>query len=460
MAACTLKIELDDPAAIWRGGDTVTGSVVVQTTTAVRCQGLVVSMRWTTHGRGNVDKGEGDQQILFQGAWEPGREYRYPFQLRCTDWPPTYYGTYLSVSHFIAAQAKVPWSVDPKTQREIMVVARQAPADLAPSQFSIWRTIPRPAWPVAAVLAVVFLLLFSGLLLILLPIAGVAAACYWFFRVFLPTRLLGKVAFAVDQSRVAAGTPVTGRLQFTPPRTVSIDGIEWTVTCGEKCESGSGSNKQTHRHEVLKLREQIAEPGSLPVGQPQTFHFSTLIPPEAPVSLKFHSNELTWKGELRIAILRWPDWVKTVPLLVAPGADAAEAIAAPQVDQEAASPGGASDEAWFTEVLEQVARSRDDPGRLRTVLNAIQGQQFVLRAELSPPVAEGPMHAMSESGTWTSAVCRPQGAELWLFWPAPLQPPSQRRTDWSGKATAVGYDDQLGRLLMRVEPSEAVPPRR
>ncbi|MCU0961455.1 MAG: sporulation protein [Pirellulaceae bacterium] len=461
MAACTLKIELDEPSATRLGGDTVAGTVIVTTTGQVKCDGLNVSMYWTTHGRGNVEKGEVDRKVLFEGTWDPQREYRYPFQLRCAVWPPTYYGTYVNVSHFVAAQAKVPWSSDPKVQREITVVAREAPADLKPTRLTSSRSTPWIGWLIAIVLVLIFGAMFFMLLMILLPIVGVGAAGYWFFRVFLPRRMLGKVEFQAEPAQVVAGTSVTGQLRFTPPRTATTDGIGWTVTCTEKCESGSGSDRKTHRHEVLRLHQQVAEAGTFAAGQPQAFAFTTTLPADAPVSLKFRDNQLQWQGELRIAIPRWPDWVKTMPLTVLPTGAAVSLVrgqqAASSGDQDGMPPVPASEEAWFAQMLDQVERSSDDPGRLRMVLDAVQGQVFSLRVDLSSDATEGPAQAMPEPGTWTFALYRPHDVEFCLFWPAPLRPPTQGRANWRGQATVIGYDDALGCLLMRVAPQATTP---
>jgi hypothetical protein len=311
-------------------------------------------------------------------------------------------------------------------------------------------------------LLVVFGAMFSVLLMILLPMVGVGAAGYWFFRVFLPRRMLGKVEFRAEPAQVVAGTSVTGQLRFTPPRTATTEGIDWTVTCTEKCESGSGSDRKTHRHEVLRLHQQVAEAGTFAAGQPQSFDFASVIPADAPASLKFRDNELLWQGVLRIAIPRWPDWVKTIPLTVVPAGEAVRQVrgqdAASSGDQGGMPPVPASEEAWFAQMLEQVEHSSDDPRRLRMVLDAVQDQVFSLRVDLSSDAAEGPAQAVPEPGIWTFALYRPHDVELCLFWPAPLRPPAQRRANWRGHATVIGYDDELGCLLMRVTPQVTAPP--
>jgi hypothetical protein len=133
MAACDLKIELDEPDRPRTGGEPISGTVLVTATASVKCSGLEVTSYWSTHGRGNVDQGDVDQTVVFEGTWEPNREYRYPFSLKSAEWPPTYYGTYLNVSHRVRARARVSWTKDPKAEAEFQVVAASAPDDLQPT---------------------------------------------------------------------------------------------------------------------------------------------------------------------------------------------------------------------------------------------------------------------------------------------------------------------------------------
>ena len=140
------------------GGETVSGNVKVTTTGPVKCGGLELTSCWSTHGRGNVEKGEVDQCTVFEGEWEANREYCYPFTLKTAAWPPTYYGTYVNVSHYVCARAKLPWSSDPKTEAEFTVLATTAPEDLKPVVAPKPRSMSRLliGWTVGLVLLVIF----------------------------------------------------------------------------------------------------------------------------------------------------------------------------------------------------------------------------------------------------------------------------------------------------------------
>ena len=73
-----------------------------------------------------------EEQTCFEGAWQAGQDYKYPFKLHAGDVAATYYGTYLNVSHMIEARAKLAWATDPKAVVEFPLVANQSPDDLSP----------------------------------------------------------------------------------------------------------------------------------------------------------------------------------------------------------------------------------------------------------------------------------------------------------------------------------------
>lgn len=452
MADCQLKIELDQPDTSYVGGQSLSGTVTVRTDGSVTCNALVVSTFWTTHGRGNIAKGDVDQCVVFEGTWEAGREYQYPFTLRVAAWPPTYYGTYLNVSHFVAARAKVPWSFDPKIQREFAVVAREAPADLKPVQPEKAKSLPVLGWIIAAALLLIFGAVFGVLLLFLLPILGMAAGTYWFIRVFLPRRLLGKVEFTVEPARVVAGAAIAGRLRFTPRRDVTIAGIHWTLKCTEKCISGSGSDRKTHNHEVSRTSVCLAKAGILRLNQPQSFEFTFPVSEHAPLSLKFTDNELAWQGALRIDIPSWPDWVKSCPITVVPsGRLPTSPVPIGAASARTVAPAAAGDEAaWFDEVVQQVERSSGDPDRLQAVLAAVQDQVFSVQVDLAGARREPPEQFRNRPGTWLFAAYRPQDVEFCLLWPAPGVSPAAHLANWRGQAAIIGYDDEFDCLLLRV----------
>ncbi len=131
MAKCDLLVELDEPNRVYRSGDKVEGTVKVTVDADVKCSGLVLSTGWKTHGRGNVTGDKFDEVTVFSGDWVGGTKCEYRFSLTAGDWPQTYHGNFLSIDHYVEAQAKIPWAFDPKTATPFIVQATQVPSRYA-----------------------------------------------------------------------------------------------------------------------------------------------------------------------------------------------------------------------------------------------------------------------------------------------------------------------------------------
>lgn len=460
MAACQIVIALDDTQPRSAGAP-ITGTIIVRVEKQVNCKGLVARCFWSTHGRGNIDTGEVDKQTLFDGTWQAGQEYRYPFKLNTAAWPPTYYGTYLNVGHYVEAKAKLSWATDPKAMVEFPVVATTAPEDLKPT------TAPAQkmnviVWMIAVLVAVLVLVAFSAVLVILLPIILLIAGLVWVFKVFLPKRITGPVSCELKAPQVTAGETVEAQLTFTPQRNSTINGIEWTISCIEECSSGSGSNRQTHRHEVLKETKRASETLRLTAGQKQSFDFRFQLPENAPPSLKFSDNHVKWNVVGRIDIPSWPDWIKTLPVIVSPNASAALAppvvgsaalgttAAEPAVSTEKAQ----ADEEWFRQVIQQIEQTQHQPEQLAIVIGAVRDFEFQVTATIEDEIDtpefedEAEFERLDEAEWWT-AYCPAQNVSLALAWE--VTPPSIRPgVAWTGSAVIVGYDIDARRVLMEV----------
>ena len=470
MTACKLVINIDDPRPR-TGGEPITGTIVVRPEKQVTCKGLVARCTWSTHGRGNIDSGEVDSQTLYEGTWQAGQEYSYPFKLNTAVWPPTYYGSFLNVSHYVTAQAKLSWASDPKTQVEFPVVAATAPEDLKPTVNPKSQKAGGIGMVIGVVIVGILLALFGTLFLILLPIIGVVAGLVWFFKVFLPKRITGPVVCELKSNKASGGSLVEAAMQFTPQRNSTINGVEWTISCVEVCTSGSGSNRQTHRHEVLKETRRVAETLQLKAGQKQSFDLSYQLPASVPPSLKFGNNEVSWNIEGRIDIPGWPDFIKKLPLIVCPtagsvaalnmaGADASYEGAVPGLPPVTSSAIGAAtakapgDEAWFQEVVQQIQQSQHDHEQMALVISAVRQFEFPIAAtiedEIDTPEFEDDVEfERLDDWEWWTAYVPAQNVSLALAW---FESPSTIRpgANWSGFASIVGYDIDAKRVLMEV----------
>ena len=439
MAACNLKIELDEPRKIRASGEVVTGTVVVRCDKDTNCKGLVVSTRWSTHGRGNIASGEVDETTCFEGAWQAGQEYKYPFKLSSGSWPPTYYGTYLNVSHMVEARAKLAWATDPRAVVEFPLVASQSPDDLAPPSKKQSSTVSYVVAGTLGLVAIVFLVFLWWLI----PVAVLVIGVFWFFKSFLPKQMTGAVVTELEPRRVQSGGVVRGKLSFTPKRNVNINAVSFTLAGSETCVSGSGSNRKTHTHELLKQVVELAGAQRLVSGQQQSFDIEFTVPQNAAPSMKLADNQVQWAVELRIDIPKWPDWAESIPLIVEPGA-ATEAA-----DRLAAEQGLTAEDEWFEQVLQQLQES-DDVQRMQLVLDAIREHEFTLSLEVEGEEDEPTSNYAPEvPGKWFGTYDKRRDLVVELFVPASAHEP-QVDTVWRGRVGIVGYDNDEETLSVRM----------
>jgi hypothetical protein len=440
-----LTIQLDDPQKPRLGGEMISGTVIVNCLQDSNCKGLEISTGWSTHGRGNIDRGLGELVVAYKGGWQAGQEYRYPFKLKVAEWPPTYYGTYLNVSHQVVATAKLAWKTDPKVEKEFPVVATSSPADLQPARPQMGGGAKFLVWIVLGVFALIFGLFFWWLFLVGFLVAG----AIWFFKFFLPKQLLGPVTCQLEPQRVRPGSALKGVLSFTPRRSVNINSVTCTIACSERCVSGSGSNRTTHTHELLHWKQEFVAERNLPAGETQLFHLEYLIPQNAAPSMKLADNEVTWTAAFRIDIPRWPDWTETLTMIVEPKAyrdDAASVDDASYLSQRT------SEDDWFDQVLEQLKQS-GDAERLYLVLGAIREHDFMVSLEIDGEMEQdelaGELASLSPEflpeteGRWFSTYEARREMRVILFSPRSLQPPLEDSL-WRGRIGILYYsaDDE------------------
>ena len=434
MATCNLKIELDEPKKVRFGGDTVTGTVIVNCEKDSNCKGLEISTAWSTHGRGNLDQGVGELAVAYQGFWQAGQEYRYPFKMKVAAWPPTYYGTYLNVSHSVVARAKLAWQTDPRVEKEFPVVARSSPAYLQPVRQQISGSSKLVIWMILAIIGLVFGIAFLWLLPFILLIVGLV----WFFKFFLPKQLTGSVKCDVEPKRVQAGDRIKGQLSFTPKRGLKVNSVGYTISCVEKCVSGSGSNRKTHIHELLKRSESLVAESRLPAGQLQSFDVEYVLPPNAAPSMKLSDNEITWSIVFRIDIPSWPDWTETITLIVAPSEGVSGDAAQPQV--EGLSQRSGEDE-WFDQVLEQLQGS-GDRDRLQLVLGAIREHEFTVSLTIEEELDSVGTHVLPDTdGRWLYTLDEQRDLDVALFVPYTMETPLLE-TVWRGRIGILDYSEE------------------
>jgi len=476
MAKCDLSIELDEPDRVFRAGEMVDGCVRVSVDSGVNCSGLVVSTGWKTHGRGNVTSGNGEQTTVFSGEWAAGQRQEYRFSLPAGDWPPTYHGHFLSIDHYIDVQAKIPWALDPKASSPFMVRATESSTDPDHSKSSGTHLgIVIGAITVAVIGAMMWTMVMAlGWMVFPVMLIPAAAIALVFFRKFLPSYLLGNPEALVQEDTMASGDEVVGEFVTTTKKNVSINSITAVLTCMEKCVSGSGSNKKTHTHTVFEKSLELQSKTIFKAGQEHRLPFVFHLPNDAPCSVKLYQNSLIWSVDLRVDIPRWPDWVKSLSLIVGPSEDqstqsrlnagqqqhvSVDVNDQNRMDRDSQSTRSGSStagELTFAETVSQLWAVRQDQDQVEMVVEAVSGISFDVEAEVERRLLYG--------GDEDPHVYK-DGYAVWARYPDPRLPlvlyvphdlgeefEQLGRNKWRGKGAIVGWDSLHGRVQIRLEP--------
>ena len=470
MAKCDLSIELADGDRVFTGGETIRGIVRVSADKDVNCSGLELSTRWATHGRGNVDSKTTDSKIVFEGQWVAGEQKEYAFELKTGQWPPTYHGHYLNVDHYVEARAKIPWAFDPKASVPFQLQPTECPDEILAKGSSIVL-----GGKSVALIGIVFAAVFIGIATAIVATGGLLFASFFLVAVIialsfvlvrfvLPKIALGNVHFALNDDQVIPGQQVDGELVVEPKKNVAISGVTLQLAAKERCVSGSGSNRKTHTHDIFDQTYTIADTTTLKANIQNRFPLSIQLPDDAPYSIDLDDNDLIWTATLRIDIPRWPDWRRTIPLLVVPNSDpssAALAKAGVASDKDAITPAAQTGvspagEITFAETANHLWSVRDDREQTVTLVDAVTGLTLDLQAIVE--------RRLLYAGDDDPHVYE-NGYAVWAHYPSPEVPmvlyvPHEfadefeqiGRDVWQGRGTIVGFDARHGRLQVKLEP--------
>ncbi|WP_417730125.1 hypothetical protein [Rosistilla oblonga] len=460
MAKCSLAIELDEPDRLYTSNDRIRGTVVVRADDDVQCKALKVRSGWATHGRGNIDSHDLHSEVLFQGQWRSGEEHRYRFDLPVSAWPPTYHGRFLSVDHYVHATADIPWAFDPKESRPYQVVSSKAPeAGIAEK-----KTVSPVVGGIVKFffIAVALFMLFNPMLWIFgIPI-GIGIGIWWFFKTYLPRKLLGQVEYTFDQETFQPGETLRATLRVHPKKDIPINSVIWTVTGAEVCVSGSGSNRRTHRHELFRGGQLVDELRILPGNKETLIPLELQLPDKPCFTMSLGSNQILWETKIRIDIPRWPDWNHSLAMQLAPSKELVQAATVETVDHgggvstQPTAAAGEEPDVTFAATLEMIQSVIGDDRQVDRIVDAVR--ELPMQLNLIPQRRElysssSKDHAYSDGHVVIGQTIEPV-LPVTMFIPRSLADEFDQATDrpWSGEGSIVGYDHRQNRLLLRIEP--------
>lgn len=334
---CSVQIEVDNQSTTLSADDTIEGRVVIYVSDDVTCNGLVLTMGWETHGRGNHDGASAHQVTLFAGEWNADETYEYEFELKLPPGPFTYRGEYLNVDWKLEATADIPWAFDPSDTYEFNLepgrasdvfvgteppdahLDDQSDDDSTVSLFALGFGIAFIA--MGGLLAALFALegstygMLVGALFAGLGIWGT----FYSLKNYFAEKKLGDVDVDVSTHRVSPGETISGEVTLRPREKVSLNEVLVTLHALEKVISGHGTDRSTYTHSVhvAQFIEDDSAETDLTTGR-TSFPFSFTIPEDAPYTFIASDNELIWRLEYHIDVPSWPDWEYQEKIVVTP----------------------------------------------------------------------------------------------------------------------------------------------
>jgi len=128
MAAAKLSIVFDEERGEeprYDPGSVLSGCAVFTPGAETTVNGVSLSVRWKTRGRGAGDSGEawsGKEQIPEGGlVMEAGRTMSWRFRCQLPESPWSYTGKYVSIVWEVSVTLDVPWAKDPKAARTFIL---------------------------------------------------------------------------------------------------------------------------------------------------------------------------------------------------------------------------------------------------------------------------------------------------------------------------------------------------
>lgn len=324
MSKCDIRITFDNSDREFRGGDVVSGEVHVTVNKDIRCNGIILTHYWRTHGRGNTDQGTKHEIHLCEmQPLQAGEELHLPFEFTAELWPLTYHGHYINVDHYVHVAVDVPWAIDPKQSEEYILTAGERPSEFEGARSEVVE-FKKPTtdasgigkWILYGILSV-FAVVFGLMFLFLIPVFLVLLSIVWGWQMLIASRV-GEVDLQTPHLVIGPGEKWPIKLSFTPRKSFPINGITLKISAFESATSGSGTDKTTSRHTLYDEVSTLHPAGMLMAGERFSEQFEFELPDTQAWSLDESDNDIKWSAEVRIDIPRFPDWKKRVDLQMIP----------------------------------------------------------------------------------------------------------------------------------------------
>lgn len=339
---CQVWIEFDDDGRVFRPGDKIVGTVHVRPQHDCQCHRLSVERHWRTGGRGNRCTGGDDDILLYDGPWDAGSSYAYPFIFHVPPGPYTYRGHLLEVDWYLVAVAIVDegesietrerFTVEASGKEREFIIGEDASlgVDRDPNGIGLGQ-LAMGALTCLILIGVGVQFLYPGLVegaesnvWQLLSGAAALGVAAWFIQRIIQRRRAGIDAERLEASagdyQVEPGDHVSFEVELQPSFKTSARGVTAFLKGYEYVYFGedAGGQSNVHRFHEEAIPIEQTDTGAFGQGQRSSFRVDFRMPSDAPYSFESPHNRVAWAIEVHVDVGSWPDWQRDFPLIVRP----------------------------------------------------------------------------------------------------------------------------------------------
>lgn len=122
--------------------------------------------------------------------------------------------------------------------------------------------------------------------------------------------------FSVEPESATAGDSLGVSVSFTPRFDGHIKSVAATLRGEEVVSSGSGTTRTTHTLVLHTEIETLETARDIRARNKVALEGKLALPADAPPSFYASNNKLRWEVEILIDITHWPDYSRSVPVIV------------------------------------------------------------------------------------------------------------------------------------------------
>lgn len=313
MPNCKLTIEFYRPDRTYASGEKINGWVRVVVDRNVRCRGLLLTARWETSGRGTPSRGNYWQETLYQGAWAPGEQYEYPFEVSAPGGPFTYEGENFNLDHVVSVRADLPWAIETRTERSFRLEPGSLIDPPRKNQLLSQGWVERNGSKWLAISGIA--MLFAGLILMVFRywVWGACAAIAGMAALVAIRRVIGIWNLKRLQwdlpNEMSPGASCPVRVRVGPGRLGPVRGMELRLRALEIVCTGPEKKRDRFRH-VIFNRVYPLDAQAAQSSDENEFATKIRVPDIPAWSIDLPGNQVVWCFRLKVRQSWWPDAIK------------------------------------------------------------------------------------------------------------------------------------------------------